>query len=144
MTDGPTDRRTIGPSIMFVKKWPLEYQNVIKTYLPTILWDSNDSSDSPPPPARYDHDHRFNGFFLDPFPKKKKWFEIFWDFDLFFTIFNLLGFLCFFFFFFFRSPSKNWKQKQFWNQQVQCIYNLAGRIFHPTCNVNTWKPGETR
>ena len=31
---------------MFVKKWPLEYQKVIKTYLPTYLWDSSDSSDS--------------------------------------------------------------------------------------------------
>ena len=31
---------------MFVKKWPLEYQKVIETYLPTYLWDSSDSSDS--------------------------------------------------------------------------------------------------
>ena len=31
---------------MFVKKWALEYQKVIKTYLPTYLWDSSDSSDS--------------------------------------------------------------------------------------------------
>ena len=31
---------------MFVKKWPLEYQKVIKTYLPTYLWDSSDTSDS--------------------------------------------------------------------------------------------------
>ena len=30
---------------MFVKKWPLEYQKVIKTYLPTYLWDNSDSSD---------------------------------------------------------------------------------------------------
>ena len=30
---------------MFVKKWPLEYQNVIKSYLPTYLWDSSNSSD---------------------------------------------------------------------------------------------------
>ena len=30
---------------MFVKKWPLHYQKVIKTYLPTYLWDSSDSSD---------------------------------------------------------------------------------------------------
>ena len=30
---------------MFVKKWPLEYQKVIKTYLPTYLWDSSDTSD---------------------------------------------------------------------------------------------------
>ena len=30
---------------MFVKKWPLEYCKVIKTYLPTYLWDSSDSSD---------------------------------------------------------------------------------------------------
>ena len=30
---------------MFVKKWPLEYWKVIKTYLPTYLWDSSDSSD---------------------------------------------------------------------------------------------------
>ena len=31
---------------MFVKKWPLEYQKVIKTYLRTYLWDSSDSCDS--------------------------------------------------------------------------------------------------
>ena len=29
-----------------MKKWPLEYQNVIKTYLPTYLWDISDISDS--------------------------------------------------------------------------------------------------
>ena len=31
---------------MFVKKWHLEYQKVIKTYLHTYLRDSSDSSDS--------------------------------------------------------------------------------------------------
>ena len=31
---------------MFVNKWPLEYKKVIKTYLPTYLGDSSDSSDS--------------------------------------------------------------------------------------------------
>ena len=31
--------------MMFVIKWPLEYQKVIKTYLSTYLWDSSDSSD---------------------------------------------------------------------------------------------------
>ena len=31
---------------MFVKKWPLEYQKVTKTYLPTYVWDSTDSRDS--------------------------------------------------------------------------------------------------
>ena len=31
---------------MFVKKWPLEYQKVVKTYLPTYLCDSSDISDS--------------------------------------------------------------------------------------------------
>ena len=30
---------------MFVKKWSLEYQKVIKTYLPTYIWDTSDSSD---------------------------------------------------------------------------------------------------
>ena len=30
---------------MFVKKWLLEYQKIIKTYIPTYLWDSSDSSD---------------------------------------------------------------------------------------------------
>ena len=30
---------------MFVKKGALEYCKVIKTYLPTYLWDSCDSSD---------------------------------------------------------------------------------------------------
>ena len=37
---------SIGRSMMFVKKWPLEYQKVIKTYLPTYLCDSSDSSNS--------------------------------------------------------------------------------------------------
>ena len=40
----------VGPSIgrfmMFVKKWPLEYQKVIKTNLPTYLRDSSDSTNS--------------------------------------------------------------------------------------------------
>ena len=31
---------------MFVKKWYLEYQKVIKTYLHTYLWDICYSSDS--------------------------------------------------------------------------------------------------
>ena len=31
---------------MFVKKWPLDYQQVIKTYLLTYLWDISDSCDS--------------------------------------------------------------------------------------------------
>ena len=31
---------------MFVKKWRLEYQKVIKTYLLTYIWDSSDSSDN--------------------------------------------------------------------------------------------------
>ena len=31
---------------MFVKKWPLVYQKVIKTYLPTYLWDSTEISES--------------------------------------------------------------------------------------------------
>ena len=31
---------------MFVKKWPLEYQKVFKTYLPTYILDSSDRSDS--------------------------------------------------------------------------------------------------
>ena len=30
---------------MFVKKWHLEYQKIIKTYLPTYLWDCSESSD---------------------------------------------------------------------------------------------------
>ena len=30
---------------MFVKKWALEYQKLIETYLPTYLWDSSDISD---------------------------------------------------------------------------------------------------
>ena len=32
--------------MIFVKKWRLEYQKVIKTYLPTYLWDGSDISDS--------------------------------------------------------------------------------------------------
>ena len=39
---GPLVRR----SLMFVKKWSLEYQKVNKTYLPTYLWYSSYSSDS--------------------------------------------------------------------------------------------------
>ena len=35
-----------GPSVMFVKNLPLEYLKVIKTYLPTYLWDRSDSCDS--------------------------------------------------------------------------------------------------
>ena len=31
---------------MFLKKWPLEYQIVTKTYLPSNLCDSSDGSDS--------------------------------------------------------------------------------------------------
>ena len=31
---------------MFMKKLPLEYQKVIKVYIPTYLWDSSDNSDS--------------------------------------------------------------------------------------------------
>ena len=31
---------------MFVKKGPLDYQKVIKTYLPTYLWDRSDIIDS--------------------------------------------------------------------------------------------------
>ena len=30
---------------MFVRKWPLEYQKVIKTYFPTYLWDKSDNID---------------------------------------------------------------------------------------------------
>ena len=36
---------SVGPMVMFVKKWPLEYCKVINTYLPTYLLDSSDSSD---------------------------------------------------------------------------------------------------
>ena len=43
-------RRLVGPlfgrSVMFVKKWFLEYQMVTKTYLPFNLFDISDSSDS--------------------------------------------------------------------------------------------------
>ena len=38
--------RSVRRSVMFVKKWPLEYQKVIETYLCTYLQDSSDSSDS--------------------------------------------------------------------------------------------------
>ena len=31
---------------MFVKKWPIEYQKVIETYLPTYLWNSSESCGS--------------------------------------------------------------------------------------------------
>ena len=37
---------SVRPSVMFVKKWPLERQKIIKTYLLTYLWDSSDSCDS--------------------------------------------------------------------------------------------------
>ena len=42
----PSVRRLVGWLVMFVKKWPLEYQKFIKTYHRTYLWDSIDSSDS--------------------------------------------------------------------------------------------------
>ena len=29
-----------------MKKWHLEYQKLIKSYIPTYLWDTSDSSDS--------------------------------------------------------------------------------------------------
>ena len=38
--------RLVGLSVIFVKRWPLGYQKVIRTCLPTFLWDSSDSSDS--------------------------------------------------------------------------------------------------
>ena len=41
---GPSVGPSIGPTT-FVKKWPLEYWKVNKTYLPTYLWDSSDGSD---------------------------------------------------------------------------------------------------
>ena len=40
----PSFGSSVRRSLMFVTKWPLEYQKVIKTYLPTR--DSSDSSDS--------------------------------------------------------------------------------------------------
>ena len=43
----PSVRRSVGPSLDFVKKLPLQYQMVTKTYLkPTYLCDSSDGSDS--------------------------------------------------------------------------------------------------
>ena len=45
MTVGPSVRRSVRPG-MFVKKWTLEYQTVIKTYFLTYLCESSDSSDS--------------------------------------------------------------------------------------------------
>ena len=36
----------VGPSVTFVKKWPLECQMVTKTFLPSNICDSNHSSDS--------------------------------------------------------------------------------------------------
>ena len=38
-------RPSVRPLVMFVKKWPLEYCKVIRTYLPTYLWDSSETSD---------------------------------------------------------------------------------------------------
>ena len=38
----------VGPSVRpttFVKKWTLEYWKVSKTYLPTYLWNSSNSSE---------------------------------------------------------------------------------------------------
>ena len=43
---GPSVGPSVRPSVVFVKKWPLEYQKVNKTYFPTYLWDSSESSDS--------------------------------------------------------------------------------------------------
>ena len=39
-------RPSVGRLLMFVKKWPLEYQKLIKTYLCTYLRDSSHSSNS--------------------------------------------------------------------------------------------------
>ena len=36
----------VGPLVTFVKKWPLEYQMVTKTYITSNLCDSSNSSDS--------------------------------------------------------------------------------------------------
>ena len=36
---------SVRPSVMFVRKLPLQYQKVIKTYLPTYLWESRDTSE---------------------------------------------------------------------------------------------------
>ena len=41
----PSVGPSVRPSVMFVKKWPLEYCMVIKTYLHTYLWDYSDTSD---------------------------------------------------------------------------------------------------
>ena len=38
--------RSVCLSYTFVKKWPLEYQMVTKTYLPSNLCDSSDGNDS--------------------------------------------------------------------------------------------------
>ena len=42
----PSVRWSVHCSVTFVKKWPLEYQLVTKTYLPSNLCDSSDSSNS--------------------------------------------------------------------------------------------------
>ena len=49
---------------MFVKKWPLVYQNVNKTYLPTYLWDSSNSSDTSDSSDSSDSSDTKENFFL--------------------------------------------------------------------------------
>ena len=38
--------QAVGPLVTSVKKWPIEYQMVTKTYLPSNKCDSSDNSDS--------------------------------------------------------------------------------------------------
>ena len=44
MSGSPSVGPLVGPD-MFVKKWSLEYQKIIKSYFRNYLWDSSDLSD---------------------------------------------------------------------------------------------------
>ena len=58
--------RTLGSTILKVEvlAGSVQYEAVFSVLGPVLRW-----SQSPPPPAGYDHDHRFNGFSY-PFPKQ--------------------------------------------------------------------------
>ena len=50
--------------VIVLKKWPLEYQMVTKTYLATYLWDSSDSSDCFDSSDSSDSNDSSDNFFL--------------------------------------------------------------------------------
>ena len=70
----PPVRPLIIPSVTFVKKWPLGYQMVTKTYLPSNLYDSTDNSDSS---ESSDRSKSWTVVTVVPVVTKKTYFTIF-------------------------------------------------------------------